>query len=303
MAAIAEHGAPVHVEGSTDIGAAVAYPNHRSVTPYSDTILSKIFDNVRFRRAFIFPRSEAHSIPDLRLSPSAVVLAPSKTRIIHDLMFSYSRYARSVSADTDFAQPSPVELGRVLRNIIWRILYMRRRFGPRARVVLRKIDATEAFGQVSVQWAGEPVFGCAFRELVVADRRLPFGWRSSPGFLCLFSAALEHAHRHTSYDDAVVMEQGRSATEHVSVASPRATDRPAPLPPGCRVHRGRGGGRRSLFFVLYCVDDGIFVEVQWWPDGRRYRRASASLASDQYRLFRVRSSRDLSLLCPHNISL
>ena len=31
LAAIAEHGAPVHVEGSTDIGAALAYSNHRSV--------------------------------------------------------------------------------------------------------------------------------------------------------------------------------------------------------------------------------------------------------------------------------
>ena len=28
LAAIAEHGAPVHVDGSTDIGAALAYSNH-----------------------------------------------------------------------------------------------------------------------------------------------------------------------------------------------------------------------------------------------------------------------------------
>ena len=117
---------------------------------------------------------------------------------------------RSVNDDTDFAQPPPVELGRVLRNIIGRILYLRRRFGPRARIVLSKIDVTEAFRQVSVQWAGAGVFGYVFRELVVADRRLQFGWRSSPGFFCLFSAALEHAHRHTSYDDAVVMAQGRN---------------------------------------------------------------------------------------------
>ena len=61
------------------------------------------------------------------------------------------------------------------------------------------------------------MFGYVFRELVVADRRLPFEWRSSPRFLCMFSAALEHAHRHTSYDDTVVMDRGRTATEHVSV--------------------------------------------------------------------------------------
>ena len=68
--------------------------------------------------------------------------------------------------------PPPVELGRVLRNTIWRILYLRRRFGQRARIMLNKIDVTEAFRQVSVQWAGALVFGYVFRELVVADRRL-----------------------------------------------------------------------------------------------------------------------------------
>ena len=166
----------------------------------------------------------------------------------------------------------------MLRNIIGRILYLRRRFEPRASIVFSKMDVTEAFRQVSVQWAGAPVFGYAFRELVVADRRLQFGWRRSPGFFCLFSAALEHAHRHTTYDDAVVMEQGRTATEHVSVTPPRANDRPAPLPPGCRVPRGREGGGEDPLFVLYYVDDGVLVEVQWWPDGRRCRRAPTSLA-------------------------
>ena len=91
LAAIAEHGAPVHVEGSTDIGAPLAYSNHRSVAPHSDIILAKIFDDVRFGRSTSFPRSKAHTIPDLRLSPLAVVVSPSKTRIIHDLTFSWSQ--------------------------------------------------------------------------------------------------------------------------------------------------------------------------------------------------------------------
>ena len=98
----------------------------------------------------------------MRLSPLAVVVSPSKTRIIHDLTFLSSQYARSVNADTDFAQAPPVELGSVLRNIIGRILYLRRRVGPRARIVLSKINVTEAFRQVSVQWAGAPVFGYFF---------------------------------------------------------------------------------------------------------------------------------------------
>ena len=115
LADIVKHGAPVHVEGSTDIGAALAYSNHRSVAPHSDAILAKIFDDVRFRRPIVFPRSGAHTIPDLRLSPLAVVVSPSKTRIFHDLTFSSSQYERSVNADTDFAQPPPVEVGLVAK--------------------------------------------------------------------------------------------------------------------------------------------------------------------------------------------
>ena len=43
-------------------------------------------------------------------------------------------------------------MGRVLWDIFRRILYFRRRFGPRVRIVLIKIDVTEEFRQVSVQW-------------------------------------------------------------------------------------------------------------------------------------------------------
>ena len=111
LAAIAEHGAPVHVEGSTDIGAALAYSNHRSVAAHSDIILAKIFHDIRFGRSIIFPLTEAHTIPDLRLPPPAVVVSPSKTRIIHDLTFSSSQYARSANADTDFAQRPPRRVG------------------------------------------------------------------------------------------------------------------------------------------------------------------------------------------------
>ena len=81
-----------------------------------DITLAKLFDSI------IFPRSEAHTIPNLRLSPPAVVVSPSKTRIIRDLTFSSSQYACSINADTDFAQAPPVELGRVLGNIVGRIL-------------------------------------------------------------------------------------------------------------------------------------------------------------------------------------
>ena len=61
-----------------------------------------------------------------------------------------------------------MELGRVLRDVNWRILYLRRRFDPSARILLSKINSSEAFRQVSV-------VGYSFREWVVTDHRLQFG--------------------------------------------------------------------------------------------------------------------------------
>ena len=57
LAAIAEHGAPVHIDGRTDIGAAIAYSNHHSVAPHSDVILASssmtygLVDQLFFRAA------------------------------------------------------------------------------------------------------------------------------------------------------------------------------------------------------------------------------------------------------------
>ena len=144
-----------------------------------------------------------------------------------------------------------------------------------------KIDVTEAFGQVSVQWVGAPVYGHGFREWVVADRRLQFRWRSSTGDFCLFAAAREYAHRHV-----IRRRRGDGTGEHRDVAyrgQPTESGRPSPsLPPECRVPRGPGRGGRSLFCVQYYADDGILVEVRWWSDGRRCRRASESLGSDHF---------------------
>ena len=63
LAAISEHGASVHVEGSTDTGATLAYSNHRSVAPYSDIVLAKIFDDVRFGRSIIFRAAKTKRTP------------------------------------------------------------------------------------------------------------------------------------------------------------------------------------------------------------------------------------------------
>lgn len=43
-----------------------------------------------------------------------------------------------------------VELGKVLRHVIWRTLWLREKFGSDARIVLSMIDVTDTFRQVAV---------------------------------------------------------------------------------------------------------------------------------------------------------
>ena len=111
------------------------------------------------------------------------------------------------------------------------------------------------------------------------------------GVFCLFPATLKHSPHN---DDAVMMKHESTATKHVAVTPPRGT---IGLPRchlvvGLRVRRAQVGGRRSFFFVRYDVEDGMMMEVQWWSDGRRCRRASAfGIVS----ALGERSSRDPSL--------
>ena len=51
-----------------------------------------------------------------------------------------------------------------------------------------------------------------------------------------------------------------------------------------------GGDAGYHFFVRFYVDDGILVEVRFFQDGRRLRRAIESLPPDQLRLLGPRGS-------------
>ena len=97
----------------------------------------------------------------------------------------------------------------------------------------------------------------------------------------LLASALEHAHTRSTFQGAVVSPQGAAAVVHVGIAPPRGVP-VVSLPRDCRPVPGVGGNAGSYFFVRYYVDDGILVQLQWWPDGRRCLRAVQSLASDYF---------------------
>ena len=156
--------------------------------------------------------------------------------------------------------------------------------GRGRRCNLSQMDVKDAFRQVAVEWDGCTKFGYVLGDFVVVDRRLVFGWRNSPGFYCLLAGAIEHAHGSTSFDDAVVTPQGLTATRHVRVDILAAGETPVQLPPECRVPPGQGRGATGTFWARSYVDDTIGVEPLVCARGSRCLRASASLASDHFRL-------------------
>ena len=293
-------GAPVCVERGGDLTAELAYGNHPSVVSHEGAIHDKVCSDVAHGRALVFPLRFAAEISGLRVSPLAVILEP-KFRVIHDLTFARAGARTSVNCDTEFSSAPPCELGHVLRDVLLRVLFLRQTHGRRVRIVLCRVDVEDAFRQVLVDPVGAPAFGYVTGGHVVVDLRLQFGWRNSPGFWGLMASALEHSHTHSTFLDAVVSPQGVAAVAHVKMSPPRGAP-VASLPRDCRPVPGTGGTTGGYFFVRYYVDDGILVEVQWWPDGRRCLRAVQSLASDHFRLLGERGVSDPPLLSTSKIT-
>ena len=300
LADVVEQGAPVDVSGTGDLRSSLSYGNHRSVSQHAAVVLDKLYDDVRYGRTFIFPRKHASLIRGLRVSPLGVVVTPSKSRVINDLSYQTSDHGSCVNVDTDVENAPCVELGHVLREVVERILYLRRRFGPRVRIVISKVDIASAYRHVPVRWAGAPVFGFVFGDWVAVDRRLCFGWRSSPAWFSLYSRAIEFAHRHTSTATAVASEHGRNATAHVTVECPAVDVPNVPLPPACRTPTGVGGGAKDFFWCGTYSDDTTCVAVHWSDE--HCLLASRSLAADHFRLLWASGPTDPPVLAQHKVT-
>ena len=70
---------------------------------------------------------------------------------------------------------------------------------------------------------------------------------------------------------------------HIPGAGAPGPDRETmPIPSDCERVAGNEGDAGDPFFVRFCIDDGILVEVRSFLDERRLRRAKESLASDLF---------------------
>ena len=111
----------MRVNGIGDLKAVLQYSNHSSIDQYTGHFVTKVVEDVRIVRGFIFPREVASRIPGLRVSPVGVAVPATKIRTIHDLTMAFSN--PGVNGDTDFESAPKCKLGHVLRDIFWRIFF------------------------------------------------------------------------------------------------------------------------------------------------------------------------------------
>ena len=130
-----------------------------------------------------------------------------------------------------------------------RILYLRQRHDVGARVMLCRIDVKDAFRQIPVDpfHAGE--FGYVCEECAVVNLFLHFWWRSSPGYWDLLALSLDHAHKQTSFQGAMISDNGRSPVAHAGVDA--------------------GAGWETMSIVLNCERVPSAGDVAGSPDAGR----------------------------------
>lgn len=301
---IVTKGAPVDVAGQGDLQAALQYGNHRSVARFEIEILEKIKQDLLLGRAFVFPREAAAQIPGLRISPLTVAVSATKNRICHDL--SNAASGKGVNEDTNTSALPEYKIGHVLRDVIWRILYLYGCLihgvsGDTPRIMLAKQDFKSAFRQIYVECSKSPSFGYVWGTNVIIDQCLQFGWTSSPALWGVGAAAVEKAHNNTTIDSAVITPEGRAATSHVRVEPPKLGERQVRLPPDCQFPRDEGVGMHDPFCNRTFVDDALFVEPEI-DGGKRCIIASQSYASDCYRALGSRASGEPPLLSRDKIT-
>ena len=101
------------------------------------------------------------------------------------------------------------------------------------------------------------------------------------------SAAAEHAHCNTTITTAQLLDEGIDMMAHVKIVDRWEEGKPTPVPDDAKIraHRGGGEGVFDPFFATVYVDDYLLMWVQHSDHDTIAPTASASLSSDDVRLF------------------
>lgn len=103
------------------------------------------------------------------------------------------------------------------------------------------MDVSSACRHIPVEWSKAPTFSFTYGDNVMVDFRLPFGWRSSPGWWNLAASAVQFAHRNTSVTSAKILPEARKLVRHVKVQLQSSSTVNNIAPQGAVVHDIRGG--------------------------------------------------------------
>jgi hypothetical protein len=265
---VVHNGAPVDVTAPCNFQAAWERGNYPMANDEHARVLrDKVLEDVRLGRAVVMPVQVAqdHFANRLHLSPVFVVdEGPGKHRVVHDLSAEDAETGMSVNSSTNFEAAPAVRCGTVFKEIIEYIWGVRQQM-PNVPIMISKMDVKSAFRQIPINLDG-PLLGYRYKDYVVLDLRLPFGWRSSPGWWSVAGLAIEWAVREKCTPGALIRPSpaAQAACAHVQVIQPAATSVRARVPrdpPSERWSTRAPASATSKRFAKMYVDDLIMVRA------------------------------------------
>ena len=170
-------------------------------------------------------RESAASLKGLWVAPLSAVVTHT-VRIINDYSFEAGA-ARGkkggLNRDTLTEEVAKCLCGDALPALLNALKDLRTRF-PHLRILLAKADVTDAFRNVRIAPHQAQNFCYVVDDDLVSDFILTFGWAASPGYGDLMAAAVEHTHRNTTEDAAVILPEGKAMMSHVRIVKPWETE-------------------------------------------------------------------------------
>ena len=169
-----------------------------------------------------------------------------KKIIIHDMTFEHrhGNGGGSVSSTTDWDEIPTCALAVLMHELVQRVLGLRVKLGDRAQILIQQMDVENAFRQIPVDPDGAKVFGHVLGEFRFVVLRSQFGWRVSPAWFGVVSAAMQHAQRKTTRASPLFSLAGDRTVEHVAVA--QNTERSViGWPANCVVRPAELGGQTT----------------------------------------------------------
>ena len=222
-----------------------------------------------------------------------------KVRIINDLSFDeQSREKKGgLNGDIDPDTAPQCLCAEALPKFLDELVTLRKKLSEN-RILMSKVDLSDAFRNVRVDLDKAHNFCYTVRELVEIDFCLTFGWSRSPGFWGVMSAAAAHVHCNTTIDTAQLLGEGKNMMAHVRWWSVGKTESQHRYRRTQKSELTVGGGEFDPFFTAEYVDGYLQVRIQHSDDDATASIASASLGSNHVRLFGPGEMGVMSILAP-----